>query len=400
MFTGLSLDQAPPFKAPLKFFLTAPLSAMIASLVIIFGEPIIHHSPSTVGVIHLFTIGFMVMIIFGALQQMLPVVAGAVIPRALLVANITYIFLLIGIISFVLGFYFYIPSFLFISAISLFLGVLFFSTICIYQLLKVRPKSIIVQGILISLLFFLGGLLLGVHLEISHALENIKESHQLFTHYHYSFVSIGFVFLLIAAITFQVVPMFWVTKPFNKKIQYFIIYGTTFIVLFFPSTPLVFVMMIIFGSYTFDILKSRKRKLQDISINYYFTSVVFLILSGLYFILAYFIDLPITTSAVLFGLGFVGSIMLGMLYKIIPFLVWFHLSSQGKFDIPTMRDMIQISYMKRQYYLHLLGTIFLSIGLGLDLLIVIQIAGVLLFCSFFYFLMNLINASKIFFSSI
>ena len=39
--------------------------------------------------IHLLTIGYILLAIFGALLQMLPVVAGAIIPKPKLVANIT-----------------------------------------------------------------------------------------------------------------------------------------------------------------------------------------------------------------------------------------------------------------------------------------------------------------------
>lgn len=36
MYSGLSLDQAPPFEAPLKFFLTAPIIASLAGALILF----------------------------------------------------------------------------------------------------------------------------------------------------------------------------------------------------------------------------------------------------------------------------------------------------------------------------------------------------------------------------
>ena len=73
--------------------------------------------------------------------------------------------------------------------------------------------------------------------------------------------------------------------------------------------------------------------------------------------------LNITPLAVLFGLGFAVSIINGMIYKIIPFLTWFHLNSQGVFNIPTMRDMIPSQATKIQFYLHISSVVLFFIGL-------------------------------------
>ena len=98
MFAGLSLDQAPPFDAPLKFFLTAPLFAIVAGLLLLFSNEFTIHSQYLIATIHFITIGYMIMIVFGALQQMLPVIAGAVIPKPVIVANITYWSIIVGLI--------------------------------------------------------------------------------------------------------------------------------------------------------------------------------------------------------------------------------------------------------------------------------------------------------------
>jgi hypothetical protein len=93
-FTGLSLDQAPPISAPVRFFLTAPLFAMVAAALILFFDPALlmsRFSLETIAVTHLFTIGFIAMVMLGALQQMLPVLAGVSLPKASLVATTSHI---------------------------------------------------------------------------------------------------------------------------------------------------------------------------------------------------------------------------------------------------------------------------------------------------------------------
>ena len=107
MFQGLSQDQAPPISVPYRFFLTAPLFAILIAI-LIFQNPseIIfnQYSPLTIGLVHLFTLGILTMIIFGALQQMLPVLAGAEIKKPIIFANIVHTSLTLGTISLSFGF--------------------------------------------------------------------------------------------------------------------------------------------------------------------------------------------------------------------------------------------------------------------------------------------------------
>ena len=57
-----------------------------------------------------------------------------------------------------------------------------------------------------------------------------------------------------------------------------------------------------------------------------------------------------------FLLGFAMSLIQGMLYKIIPFLVWFHLFRGGaiaiKVGVPNMKEIIPEPWMWRHFWLH------------------------------------------------
>lgn len=408
MYSGLSLDQAPPFEAPLKFFLTAPIIASLAGALILFFNDLSMFDYKTIALVHILTIGFMLMIIFGALLQMLPVVAGAVIKKPMLVAKLTYSFLILGLITFFTGFYFYEKISLFISSFSLLFASVLFLGVCLYELLKVKPKSPIVQGMIFSLFFAFLAILIGIHMGISHARGNLTDSYFIFTSIHYNFVFIGFVFLLIVSITFQVVPMFWVTDPFKREKQKFIIYYVVAILILFSSL-LIFgfeinfiykfalcFITIYFAYETIKTIVSRKRKLKDLSVYYYITSMVFLILGSIYFLLLEYFELKIEILGVLWGLGFVISLMNGMLYKIVPFLAWFHLSSKGFFDIPTIRDMIPPKHIEIQFYTHLFSIIFLTIYLVLGNIFILKIAGFFIIISNLYLFYNLYKAAKVY----
>ena len=195
MFVGLSLDQAPPYKAPIKFFLTAPIFAIFAGIFALFSTNLEVHNPNVILSVHLVTIGFIIMIIIGALLQMLPVVAGAVIPHSKRVANITYSFLTLGLVAFSLGFFLYEKTYFFLAAFLLFSGLFYFALTALIQLLQVKNKSYIIIGMILSLVFFIFAFCIGIHLVIAHATSNITALHYDFALLHYNYIFFGFLFL-------------------------------------------------------------------------------------------------------------------------------------------------------------------------------------------------------------
>jgi len=68
----------------------------------------------------------------------------------------------------------------------------------------------------------------------------------------------------------------------------------------------------------------------------------------------YFDSQHIILSSILIG-AFIVSIMIGMLYKTVPFLVWFHLNAKGYMSIPTMNEMINKKLAKAQLILFMLS---------------------------------------------
>jgi hypothetical protein len=408
MFVGLSLDQAPPYKAPIRFFLAAPIFAIVAGIFALFSSTFEIHNPNIIATIHLVTIGFIIMTTLGALQQMLPVIAGAVIPKAKRTAEITYGMVTLGLVAFTLGFILYEKVFFFLAAFMLCFGLLYFTGIALYQLFKVQNKSYIVKGIIIALLFFILAFLIGIHLIIANATSNITELHYDFALVHYNYIFFGFLFILIVSLTIQVVPMFWVASSYKKNEQAILIIVSTLALLFYPinlfmdlGADLVYkgiltLTIIYFVFLTVKKLRARKRKLKDITIYFYTTSMVFLLIGSLYWLSLSFFELPINILGILFGLGFIVSLMNGMLYKIIPFLTWFHLNAKGLFDIPNMREMIPIKKMQTQYYFHLLSVIIFIIGFLFGMNIIIKLAVVLFIVSNILLFINIYKAIQIY----
>ncbi len=409
MFVGLSLEQAPPFSAPIKFFLTAPIFAILASLLVLFfNSDIVAHDTITIALLHVVTIGFMVMIMFGALQQMLPVVAGAVIKNIVFVSNFTYIFLIVGILSFFLGFYLYEKILLFIATTTLSFSILFFIFATLKELIKVEKKTPIIIAMILSLSFLLFSFLIAIHLTISHATSNISEIHYNLASLHYNLIFFGWVFMLIVGISFQVIPMFWVATPYSDKEQKTIIYSIfTLLIIytlnsFFNLGLNIFykIFMIIVSFYyiylTFQKLKNRKRKLRDQSVIFWQISLYFFAFGLIYWFIMEFFNLPQMILAITFGGGFVISLMNAMIYKIVPFLTWFHLNSKGLFDIPTMREMIDDKKIVIQRNLHIISITIFIIAIFFENFLLIQLASLIFAISNILLFLNIYSSIKIY----
>ena len=109
---GLSLEQAPPFGVPLRFFLTAPWFLVLAAALVAWQGPEIFASrwlPATLALTHLLVLGFMALVMLGALLQMLPVVVGVIVPWPRLTATLIHIPLTLGVLTLVGAFLSGIP---------------------------------------------------------------------------------------------------------------------------------------------------------------------------------------------------------------------------------------------------------------------------------------------------
>src|SRR5512139_2518552 len=131
---GLSLDQAPPLGVPLRFFLTAPLFALAAALLMLWQGADVFSGrwhPAMLGITHLLTLGYMGLVMLGAMLQMLPVVAGTPVRRPVLVAAIIHVLATAGIILLCLGLTFTVPLVLKVALPMLGTALLLFAVLVI-----------------------------------------------------------------------------------------------------------------------------------------------------------------------------------------------------------------------------------------------------------------------------
>lgn len=368
---GLSLEQAPPFSVPLRFFLTAPWFLVFAASLVLWRGPEIFASrwaPDTLALTHLLTLGFMAQVMLGALLQMLPVVVGVVVPRPRLTAALIHIPLTLGTLALCAGLLLGLPP-VFRLATWL-LGLAFGVALAAIHLALWRAP--VASGTVVTLRCALIGLLatVGLGLGLSGFFGwGWRVPVLTIANLHAIWGLLGWTVLLVAGVAYQVVPMFQITPPYPPRfVGAFALLVSGLLVAWslclaggwetaarLAASGLA-VATASFAGLTLYLLRERRRKIGDATLNYWRLSLISLLAAA---------GLGLSAQAspawaqaprveLLVGMlmiaGFALGVINGMLYKIVPFLAWFHLQAQlfGRAKVPNMKQLLPDAAIRRQ----------------------------------------------------
>jgi len=390
-YTNLSLEQAPSIKTPLRFFITAPVFLIAASLLLISQGPEIIQNrwlPQTLALTHLITLGFVSMVMIGALFQLLPVLAGCNIPHANRISSLVHILYTAGIIFLVLGFLYSSPLYHTLALFLLAPALIIFLTAVSLSLFKSTSVQASSQSIKLSIVSFWVAVTLALILLSSYAWQSVPLLRQ-YTELHIGWAMIGWMVIMVVSVAYQVIPMFQITDEYSdivKRYFSFITFsslllwsiGRTYELqsghslhwLIFSIIIVCSTTLLIFVYSSIKLLLRRKKRMADTSLYFWVTSLVSLSISLLVFIFSELtqLDLSIVIGIVFFA-GFAISAIIGMLYKIIPFLIWLHLHRKltraGKrlSGIPTIYEIISHKKSLHLFIIHILALLTTLIAL-------------------------------------
>jgi len=411
--SSLSLDQAPPLKIPLRFFITSPIFGLLAGLFILGFVSSLQASSSLSVVVftHLITLGFLAMTMLGAMFQMLPVTAGVTLKHQQIIAPMVHGLLTAGLLLFAYAFYNYQPTLMIVAMAMLLSAFLVFVVATISTLKNAKNITPTIKAFIGALASLLVALLLAGYLVLSHVNTGFSEYHQAVVYTHIIFSLLGWIAMLIIGVSYQVIPMFYVADAYPKlytkyaiKVIFILLVGLGFsLIIDNPSLYLLFKVFValVLADYaisTIGLLLNRKRKIIDTTTYYWYFAMLMLLASiGLSVANEWLHMAQLNTMVVVvFIYGFAMSVITGMMYKIVPFLVWFHLTNEGYMSMPTMHELIGKKLTTIQFILHVLTLLSLAI-FAFDSSF--QIAtGVLMVLSNALLLANLIKGSKIYFT--
>ena len=375
MQAGLSFEQAPPFSLPLRFFLTAPLFLLAAAGLIVLAPEALASSwtPQTLAVAHALTLGFLAMVMLGALLQMLPVVAGASLPAQRWAAWFSHVSLTLGSVALMTGFLTAAPAAFGIGIALLGGGFAVFLAAASISLSR-AVASVTVAGIRLAVVCLGITVLLGLALALLRAGRWTLSAVETAIAGHAAFGLLGWVLLLVIGVAYQVVPMFQITPPYPPRLSRRLA-GALFALLLLHATALLLlpaaapivdaglaVGILAFALVTLRLQSRRRRKLPDVTFDFWRLGMTSLIACVAIWLVAQLWPAWADSDAyplllgVLFIGGFAVSVVSGMLYKIVPFLAWFHLQAQLQAragSIPTMKEMIAERWTRWQLRLHL-----------------------------------------------
>ena len=358
---GLSVHQAPPFVIVALHFLTACIFWLISSFLELYL--FLKKELNLPLLVHTHLLGFALITMFGALFQMLPVVAGAVIKEPLKKALPSYLLLLFSVFVFLVGFSKGDRNILNFGATALLISILFISSLMMYHLLPKKSFLPAVRGFKFSLSFLLAGTLFGY-------LFLLLGEPALFK-LHYSFMLWGWVGGLIVSVSFQVIETFYTTPPYPKYLAWYFHPLLLLSLLVFQLGEESIYRLPIFLLYTFYalttiyLLLKSKRKVLEYTPRFWLLGMILLLSACALFLIGEFIPFLLA-----FGLFF-SAIIVGMMQRIIPFLVWFHLSGFGIKSAPLMFEILPPLRQGLTFYSFLALCLSLPLGfLSKDLLFI------------------------------
>lgn len=378
MQRALSIEQSPPLGAVLRFFLSTPLFVMAAGLLLLWqGEAAFatRWSPGALAATHLFTLGALGMSMAGALIQILPVVAATEVPHTRAMAPAVHALLAGGTVLLACGFMLGAPMAFQGALLLLVPGLLWLAGSLAVALWRPQPPGALdmVGTVRLALGALVVTVTLGALLAASFAWPKAAALPLLLlADLHAGWGVFGWGGLLLAGVAYQVVPMFQVTPlyagllPRTLGVLAFlllVLWSVVSVVLratphFLPwlGAALVLVCFAVFAGATLRLLALRKREPDAMTLFWRLSMACLLACLLLWMVPESVAGSGRTLALGVLAIGgFLYSTVNGMLYKIVPFLVWHHaadgLAGSG-IKLPNVKNLIPDEVARRQLWLH------------------------------------------------
>ncbi|HRQ58226.1 MAG TPA: hypothetical protein PLN31_12465 [Azoarcus taiwanensis] len=401
---ALGYDATPPISAPLRYFLTAPFFGMLAGLLLLISPDVLvsRWTPGALALTHLATLGFMVMVMVGALFQILPVVCGAAIPMAGRIALAVHLLLVGGTVALATGLYKMSPPILTVAAALLGMALSVFLLSAMIGLSKVGSGTGSQRDVRLALIGLGVAALLGLSLALTRA-QGLPLPMFSMLQLHLGWALLGGAGLLLAATSWIVVPMFQITPSYPRAmIRFWALSCTGALTLWSISVllewkilslillGLIVALTALFLFTTLVVIGKTRRSHPDASYRL-FRLGIWSLIAGLVCLLSTLVSdapmLRILAGVLIIYGGFV-SVIEAMLYKIVPFLAWLHLTQSG-IKAPNVRQLQPEDGTRNQLRIHTVALVILlmAVLLGNDWLT--RLAGAAIVIEFGWLFFNM-----------
>lgn len=405
--SNTSLVKNTSYKVVLPFYLYAALSFLVATILLFFSSSAFlqhYFHPKTLAITHLMALGWGTMMILGASHQLVPVLIEGRLHSNVL-AWFSFVLAALGIPLLVFGFYnfdFGWPAQL--GAILINGAIIFYLINIAISMARSKKENVHAVFVFTATLWLLITTMVGLFLIYNFTHNVLSKDSLSYLPLHAHLGIIGWFLLLVIGVGSRLIPLFLISKYHNEK-RLWLIYGLVNIGLiiflinflylkigwlyFFPVAA-IFTSLLMFVLYCYLAYQDRLRKKVDDQLKISLLSVLmmFLPLSCLLVIivlLLFSIDDPglILTYGFCIFFGWITTIILGMTFKTLPFILWnktYH-SKAGLSKTPNPRELFSNRIFKLMAIAYISGFILFISGIVLANELLLEIAASLLVIS-------------------
>jgi len=390
----VSSEFAPPLKLIAPFFRYGVIFYLLSMAGLLFFDPsFAYQQMSVAGWVHLFLLGFVMMVIFGAMAQLIPVV----LETGHVMVDVYYIILpLLGIgTSLLVAGFWVAPMWLPYGGLLVLVAMIIFAFENMATLKKSELKTLTVDTVKWSNGYLLLGILTGFSIALGLS-GNLSIDVEMMLKAHVYAVLGGYVMLTIMGLSLILIPMFSLAHGFDENpIQKaFKMVTAGVAVVFFGALigvePLMYagylvtmagVVFYLWQIYLIAVLTVRKEL--DVwakSMIFAFGSLIFALMTGAVALLTGAQSM-LHTAVWFFLMGFVSPMITGHLYKIVPFLVWFERFAPlvGKEKVPMLHEMYSKEGAAVMFNFSAAGVVLGGFGLLFESTILFKAGGSFLF---------------------
>ncbi len=403
---AVSTDFAPPFKLIAPYFIIG-VSFFVATTALLLGFDIsnlTNMDSITLSWVHLFLLGFVMMVIFGAMAQLVPVVLE-VGHFAVELYYVIYPLLALGTTLMGYGFY-TAPALLPYGGVIVLISLLIFVLETFLTIRKQNNLNLVMKSVVLANSFLFVGLIFGILMALGFA-GTIDINIATYLKAHIYMVLAGYVGVTIMGMSLILLPMFWLSHSFSWKPVEYALYTVTIAVLSVMFSSIIqsvtleyfgYILTIAaFGLYFYQIwliYKTRVRLDNDIylhSLLFSYSNLILALILGIVYLIAPNDTLLLTMGWTLFA-GYITFMINGHLYKIVPFLVWYQRFSPliGKQKVPMLADMVPVKSARVQFLFSSTGVFIAMIGLLISNTGVFKAGASFLFVGSIFMLKDLI----------
>lgn len=404
MQRALAFNRSPPLNVSLGFFLNIPLFLLLASVALgwtaVSGSVYVRWNPFVLAAAHLFTLGVLASAMLGALIQILPVAAHIRVLRTRIISLAVQVCLTTGTLLLAGGFVTAKPLLHSLAAATLSVAFfLFIGAVARGLILDWENRSPGSAEILVAVRLALVALAMTIGLGLymaglrgmlwSTGLVQAGAWLQNLPNLHVAWGLAGWIGLLVIGVSFQLIPIFQATEIYPSRVTDMLA-PTVFVSLVTLTlagswhgastdvpfqaqkwaTTILALALLTYSVVTFWLLWTRKRPKPEPTTLFWLASMTALFLASLVGFLRIWVpNLAPDALDMLIGTlllpGFAVSAVNGMLYKIIPFLLWHNAQRRSPIAlafIPKVKQYISESAARRQFYAHFCALLLLCIS--------------------------------------